>query len=300
MYYTLVICVSIIVSAVLLLLIANPYKNKPKQDTITNNPIVKEKSNEIIEWDKRTVLYKELGDDSRPVRTKSNSNFQIYVRRNDIISNAISSIGTWYDCIALMRSWDSLPGKQSNDYFLDIGANIGICSMNFIDKGVKTISIEPLPGNLNLYTKSLLLNPQMLDKVTLFPVGVGEKETTSVMKVLPGNWGGASLLKDLKGFVNYTVNISTLDKVMAKFTGKIHLACLDVEGYEYNVLLGATETLKRKIVRHYFMELRCEYIRMVGKKEDDFYNFFEKYGYHMNKRYCKSPTEEFNIVITEN
>lgn len=53
---------------------------------------------------------------------------------------------------------------------------------------------------------------------------------------------------------------------MAKFTGKIHLACLDVEGYEYNVLLEATETLKRKIVRHYFMELRCEYIRMVGKK----------------------------------
>lgn len=156
MYYTLVICVSIIVSAVLLFIIANPYKNKPKQDIITNNPIVKEKSNEIIEWDKRTVLYKELGDDSRPVRTKSNSNFQIYVRRNDIISNAISSIGTWYDCIALMRSWDSLPGKQSNDYFLDIGANIGICSMNLIDKGVKTISIEPLPGNLNLYTKSLL------------------------------------------------------------------------------------------------------------------------------------------------
>lgn len=38
----------------------------------------------------------------------------------------------------------------------------------------------------------------MLDKVTLFPVGVGEKETTSVMKVLPGNWG--IIIKRFKGF----------------------------------------------------------------------------------------------------
>lgn len=256
--------------------------------------------NSINKWNKREILYKELGNDSIVVQTNTSGHFKIFVRENDFISNYIRKEGNWYDCISLLHLWNNLPGKNEIDFFLDIGANIGICSMNFIDIGVKTISIEPLPDNVNLYTKSLLINPHMLNNVELYPYGVGQNDSTSVMKIQRGNWGGSSFLSNVKGFRSYFVSITTLDKILSKFLGKIHLACLDVEGYEYNVLLGANNTLQKKLVRHFLMEMRCEYLALNHKKEDDFYNLFEKYGYHMNKSYCKNKNDAFDIIISEN
>lgn len=252
------------------------------------------------EWDKQTILYPESENSTETVFVKSASQFRIYIRQNDLISVSIKLNANWRDCKELITLWYSLPGRSENDYFLDIGANIGICSMNFLDRGIKTISIEPIPSNLNLYTKSLLLlNPQMLKNVILFPCGVGEKLAASEIKIRKGNWGGSSILEDKQNYLRFPIKISTLNVLLSKFKGTIHLACLDIEGYEYYALLGAREILQRKIVRHFHMELLCKNLILINKKEDDIYDIFEKNGYIVNnKKYCKKTSDAFNLLIS--
>lgn len=251
-------------------------------------------------WDKQRILYPQSENSTETVLVSSRNKFRIYIRQNDLISINIKHSGNWGDCKELIRLWYALPGRGEDDYFLDIGANIGICSMNFLDRGIKTISIEPIPGNLNLYTKSLLLNPQMLKRVTLFPYGVGENVATSEIRIRKGNWGGSSILEDSQNYLKYPIKISTLNVLLSKFNIKIHLACLDIEGYEYYALLGAKELLQKKLVRYFHMELLCKNLQLINKKENDIYDIFEKNGYTVNnKKYCKKKSDVFNILVSQ-
>lgn len=268
--------------------------------TLWNTSNKNSQTRNTLEWDKHTILYNELENNSYIATASSLHHFQIYVRPFDLISNSIKSGGNWQDCLELVRLWDRLPGREENDFFLDIGANIGICSMNFLDRGIRTISIEPIPGNLNLYTKSLLINKQMLKNVTLFPYGVGECEKDSEIKIRRGNYGGSSILEDSQNYLKFPIKIYTLNHLLSNLNSKIHLACLDVEGYEYYTLLGSIDLLKRKIVRHFYMELLCKNLLLINKKEDDIYNIFEQNGYHLSKKYCKKPSDAFNILVSEN
>ena len=53
--------------------------------------------------------------------------------KDDHISKAIASKGHWYDCLLLRRLWyaPTADGRQGG-LFLDIGSNIGSCTMEFL------------------------------------------------------------------------------------------------------------------------------------------------------------------------
>jgi FkbM family methyltransferase len=131
---------------------------------------------------------------------------------------------------------------ESQDTVLDIGANIGFYSCLAASRGKHVVSFEPSPRNLNFLYRNLWENK--LSCAEVFPVGLAGRCGLSRIYGFGGissfvaGWAQAETSK-------YSlVPVTTLDTVAAKrFQGKKLLIKMDVEGFELDVLEGATETL---------------------------------------------------------
>ena len=133
------------------------------------------------------------------------------------------------------------------DVFVDVGANVGLYTCLAASKGRSVVAIEPLASNLRF----LYQNVQNSDVkgVEVFPIGLSSSPGL-------GNLGGigaqASFLPNWAtegwGFNKYVHTVcpmSTLDIVLGnRFSGRQILVKIDVEGFEFDVLMGATATLE--------------------------------------------------------
>jgi FkbM family methyltransferase len=144
---------------------------------------------------------------------------------------------------------------KGDNIILDIGANIGITSVVLAKKfpGATIHSFEPIPPNIN--TVKRIIEHYKLNNVQLHETALGEQEGKLKMVVpvidnvrmqglshayVEGNdedWN--------KGDVYY-MNMMKLDDVdVLKGDKKIVAIKMDVENFEYNVLKGSIELLKK-------------------------------------------------------
>ena len=144
--------------------------------------------------------------------------------------------------------------------FLDIGANVGMSALSFftLKSDAKVVSFEPN-----------LINYPYLDKLAAkfdnfqyLPVGIGDKPATldfyyptyngKVMTALGScdrlkaeNWLNESTIyffdRNKLDLIKTSVEIKTLDS----FRLQPEFIKIDVEGFEYQVLLGAKNTISR-------------------------------------------------------
>jgi FkbM family methyltransferase len=166
---------------------------------------------------------------------------------------------------------DAPPGAR----VIDVGGNIGYFTLLSAANGPVGIDVfEPNAKNRLRMCESLLLNhwhsdfdkqvtsdPLPVSTVNLYPFGIGRSEGTfsfeehsnpgqGKFSEKPTSPGGAGL------------QVITLDN-FARERGwfqpetrpHIPLLKVDVEGFEYSVIEGATELLKAKIVENIFMEV---------------------------------------------
>lgn len=128
------------------------------------------------------------------------------------------------------------------DVFVDVGANIGYYTCLARRSGAHTIAVEPLRENLDFLYANLQANGW--DDVEVYPVGLSSHAGVST---LYGVETGASLVRGWAGTsaaLHQLVPISTLDILLGeRFRGKRPLIKVDVEGSEYELLLGAGKTL---------------------------------------------------------
>jgi FkbM family methyltransferase len=146
---------------------------------------------------------------------------------------------------------------------LDIGANIGETSMAFSklagEKG-RVFSFEPDPQTFAHLLTHLELNA--CTNVIPFNKGLGQKEGELFLEEGEHNSGGNRISPDQRR--GKKIAVTTLDQFL-KENGveKIDFIKIDVEGYEYNVLLGAGET----ITKHhpaFFIELVNDFLEDQG------------------------------------
>lgn len=140
---------------------------------------------------------------------------------------------------------------RPEDTFVDIGANIGVYSVLASGvAGAKSLAFEPIPSTFFRLKRNINYN-NLQDKTELYNLGVGDKEETLVFSnsldainhvITDGNYSGS--------VTNIPVN--SLDNLMADQTP--NLMKIDVEGFEANVINGATETLKRPELKVIIME----------------------------------------------
>jgi FkbM family methyltransferase len=125
------------------------------------------------------------------------------------------------------------------DCAVDVGGNIGLHTVRFSTIFQKVHSFEPTDINFECLQK----NTESLANVTLHRCGLGNEETVLSIK-LPrdsNNCGNFSLVDfDVDAdAVEESISIVTLDSLNLV----PDLIKIDVQGFDYNVLLGAADTI---------------------------------------------------------
>jgi FkbM family methyltransferase len=137
-----------------------------------------------------------------------------------------------------------LAGLPTPATILDVGANIGLTSIIMAARSTddQIIAFEPVPANLRFLRHNLATNNIANCRVIATAVG---DTTGTVPMTSRGAW---SLVKhDAEPGTTEPVPITTLDIFCAEHlpNQRIDLIKIDVEGFEPNVLAGATATIAR-------------------------------------------------------
>ena len=142
---------------------------------------------------------------------------------------------------------------RGGDRFFDIGANIG--SYTLLAAGVvgtPTISIEPVPTTFKILTENIFLNG-IGEKVTALNNGAGASEG-NLFFTSDNDTVNHVVLHPKPGDAVIGVQVTSLDKIVSKYFVPTCIK-IDVEGYETEVLNGATQLLQNPDLEVIIIEL---------------------------------------------
>ena len=141
---------------------------------------------------------------------------------------------------------------KSDSYFIDIGANVGVYSL--LASGIKkckSTSIEPIPQTFYYLQENVVVN-DLENDITCLNIGLaGEKGQLFFTK----DKDTINHVTDKKTANTINVEVETLDNIINSSLLNNTLIKLDVEGFEYKVLSGASELLKNENLKAFIVEL---------------------------------------------
>jgi len=171
---------------------------------------------------------------------------------------------------------------------IDIGGNIGFWSRDFCDRFENVIIFEPDASNIEC------LEANLSDKqnYVLHKVGLGSKEETKTFYKSLTTSGGHSFFRDQvfeKEVEESQLQIKRLDDYGYKDVGLIKI---DTQGSEYDILLGAEQTLiENDCVLNVEIEHKNEAQRIKGKQ---IISYLDQLGY---REFGRSRKKE--VVFTK-
>lgn len=164
---------------------------------------------------------------------------------------------------------------------LEIGANIGyyaIIEANIINNTGKVYAIEPEPENFTLLKKNIALNN--FNNVDFFQIAISDKDGLSKLYISDrSNWH--SLVKNDEGNCKYVdVKTYSLDNFLITLGNpKIDFIRMDVEGFEYKIIDGMTNTLNNNNLK-LFIEFHPNLINKIeGQSVKIILSKLESFGY---------------------
>ena len=138
---------------------------------------------------------------------------------------------------------------------LDIGANVGLWSRDFVNSFARVIAFEPVA----LFRECLEHNVQGTN-FEVQPIALGDQDTVGTMIITEDNSGHSHLDPATMGTGN--VQVVRLDTLNFHDVSYIKIDC---EGYEYRILQGAEQTIRR-----------CRPVIVIEQKPHDAYS--KQYG----------------------
>lgn len=208
----------------------------------------------------------------------TNEDIAIFTTADNYIEWMLLSTGTYEDEInKLIR----ISLKQGNTA-LDIGGNIGLQSIRMaqcVGDGGHVYAFEPLNYLQQKFSKNVALN--RLNNITLLPYALSDKEETLNYQVNENSWnqGTFSLNNREQGATAQQVTIKMADNLPeVQNLPRLDLIKIDVEGYEYHVLLGLGNTLQKHRPRIIF-EFDGNYWNKTGQQIANCYHYLTNLGY---------------------
>ena len=156
--------------------------------------------------------------------------------------------------------------RRPIEYIADVGAHVGLWSRPMMHRAnTKYIwAFEPNSSVRECY----VLNMGGFENYSIYPVALGHKNMKGFLNVETDNSGNTNIHPTRSG----NTEIRTLDSFNFEHLDYIKV---DVEGFEYNFLQGAVDTLNRC---RPFVHLEMKSKNMRNSK-DDFYRFMKNIGY---------------------
>ncbi len=190
----------------------------------------------------------------------------------------------------------------SHPIIFDIGANVGDWS-SYVIKEYKNI-----PYQLYLFEPSIKTFDQLAQNIAvsdtrfLFPLGFGDKEEKLSIYYDSEKEGSASILKK-DGLYSEKIDITTIDIFCRQHKIQtIDFLKMDVQGYEYNILLGAKEMLTKNKIKYIQFEFDepnianriffKDFWDLLHDKYDIYHSLYnglikiEKYHYNLENFHC--------------
>ena len=140
---------------------------------------------------------------------------------------------------------------QSGMIVFDVGANVGPISFALAERvgqGGKVFSFEPGPVVFDRFLRNIEMNPGLDRVISAHNMGLADKQGYLLYHELAHARGNAVLYGSdgtWEAFESHQVKVTTIDEfVKANSLTHVDFIKIDVEGMEYEVLLGAIDTLK--------------------------------------------------------
>lgn len=184
--------------------------------------------------------------------------------------------------------------------FLDIGANFGLFTVQAAKlPNVYVFSFEPSKRELLRLYRNITLNK--LTNVTVFPFGLGEKNYTAELNISDdSNQSMNSLVNSFSNAETQKIDCFALDNLLhSSLIERVRIIKMDVEGFEYNVLLGMNmllESYNGPIILEVTYYLENKGIKNYNP--DNIYDFLLTKGF--KPKYGKRHAAQYNDFFYKN
>lgn len=235
--------------------------------------------------------------------TKIGSKIVNIIKKRDTKSKNGYDIGyglKMYLDLAVPHTWDLILGtdgeKEIKDIFfdhikigdvvIDIGANIGeyslIASKKVGPSGI-VICIEPIKESSFFIRKNFELNGS--NNYLVLQIAVGDKPGKMILyRNLVGSYGFLDPILEEKQLSEATeIEVETIDNIVtSRNIQKIGMMKIDVEGHEYEVLLGCKESFNKNRIQNIICEIHPNYLKKKGISVNRIYDLLKENGFSID------------------
>lgn len=209
------------------------------------------------------------------------NNIQFEVHLSEGIDLSLFLFGSFQSHVWRGKDFD----LGESPVIFDVGANIGSISLLMAEHyGTSTVySFEPTIYAFEKLNKNLSLNPKLKDRVIPINCFVSEKSGISERKEAFSSWkiDGSETHHPIHGGINQQASdrkYSLDDFIAERNIEKLDFIKIDVDGFEWDVLSGARQTIikYKPLIVFEFMGYPADNLLDSFEK---FYKYFEDIGY---------------------
>ena len=176
-----------------------------------------------------------------------------------------------------------------DDSFFDLGANEGYFSVlaaKIIGEKGLVYAVEPQSRLQEIVLRNFKTNK--IGNYRIIQKAISNKEGTIQFSLAPDTNTGSSGLFNVQKYKNPTevVHMTTLEKLFNDEKIKnIKLMKVDIEGLEYEAILGSQNLFKQNVIENIALELHPSIIEKRNNRVNDIIDFLSEAGYKVNNKY---------------
>lgn len=173
--------------------------------------------------------------------------------------------------------------------FVDIGANEGyftVLAAKIVGPAGRIVAVEPQKRVASILRENVTLNS--LTNVAIVTTAISDQDGQSDLYLSPDtNTGSTSLIQTTKyRLPTQPVETSTLSALFDRCGIQVaDLVKMDIEGFEYEAILGSPEIFKSHRVRYLALELHRPLLERKGLQIDSLLAFLADCGYVTDDRF---------------
>jgi FkbM family methyltransferase len=209
----------------------------------------------------------------------------------------------------ILRDGDYEPGLrsflessiESGSVVVDVGAHEGYFSVvagQLVGVEGQVLAIEPQTRVLPILRYNLRLNG--LNNVRVAECAVADVENVGTLYLEPGHNTGGTGLTNMSRWRRSTQKVSTrrlADILRDHGIGYVDLVKMDIEGYEYEAILGSPELFTCRVVKTLVLELHGAQIEARGRNPEGIETFLLDAGYVLDRERSQNLDKPYATMV---